>query len=65
VGTIDGKSIKGTVRKRRQLKNFECCLGLQQSIWVVLVSQQFAAKQTSELTVVQNLLAALHLEGGV
>jgi len=28
----------------------------------VLVSQQFAAKQTSELTVVQNLLAALHLE---
>jgi len=30
----------------------------------VLVSQQFAAKQTSELTVVQNL-CALHLEGVV
>jgi hypothetical protein len=64
---IDSKSIKGTVREAQTAyQNFVSVVSVYSSQFgVVLVSQQFAAKQTSELTVVQNLLAALHLEGVV
>ena len=64
---IDGKSIKGTVIKPgTAYQNFVSLVSVystQQG--VVLATQQFETKTTSELTVVQNLLEALHLEGVV
>jgi hypothetical protein len=61
---IDGKSIKGTVTEPgtayQNFVNLVSVYSSQQG--VVLTTQQFESKTTSELTVVQTLLEALHLE---
>lgn len=63
---IDGKSIKGTVTKPgTAYQNFVSLVSVystQQG--VVLATQQFETKTTSELTVVQTLLKALHARWG-
>lgn len=64
---IDGKSIKGTVREPgTAYQNFISLVSVYSSQQgVVLATQQFETKTTSELTVVQTLLEALDLEGVV
>jgi len=65
--SIDGKSIKGTVSEAgtayQNLVSLVSVYSAQPG--VVLAMQQFETKTTSELTVVQNLLEALNLEGVV
>lgn len=64
---MDGKSIKGTVSEPntpyQNFVNLVSVCSCQQG--VVLATQQFESKTTSELTIVQTLLEALHLEGVV
>ncbi len=64
---IDGKSIKGTVTQAQTAyQNFVNLVSVyshQQGM--VLATEQFEQGNTSELTVVQTLLKALHLEGVV
>lgn len=64
---IDGKSIKGTViEPQKAYQNFVGMVSIYSSrLGVVLASQQFESKKTSELKVVQTLLKALHIEGVV
>ena len=64
---IDGKSIKGTVSETgTAYQNFVSLVSVYSSQQgVVLATQQFESKTTSELTVVQTLLEALHLEAVV
>lgn len=64
---IDGKSIKGTVLEpQTAYQNFVSVVSLYSSqIGVVLATEQFESKKTSELKVVQTLLEALHLKGVV
>ena len=55
---IDGKSIKGTVIEHRTAyQNFVSLVSVYSSqLGVVLATQQFESKKSSELTVVQTLL---------
>ena len=64
---IDSKSIKGTVREPgTAYQNFISLVSVYSSQQgVVLATQQFETKTTSELTVVQTLLKALDLDGVV
>ena len=64
---IDGKSIKGTVTEPgTAYQNFVSLVSLYSSQQgVVLASQQFESKKSSELKVVQTMLEALNLEGVV
>lgn len=64
---IDGKSIKGTVSEAgTAYQNFVSLVSVYSSQQgVVLATQQFESKTTSELTVVQTMLEALHLEAVV
>ena len=61
---IDGKSIKGTVIEHRTAyQNFVSLVSVYSSqLGVVLATQQFESKKSSELTVVQTLLESLQLE---
>lgn len=59
---IDGKSIKSTVDKRNlDYQNFVSMSVYSQRQGVVLATQAFEHKSTSELKVVQTLLEALNL----
>lgn len=62
---IDGKSIKGTVKEpQTAYQNFVGMVSVYSNrLGVVLATEQFESKQVSELTVVQTMLEALHLEG--
>lgn len=62
--SIDGKSIKGTVREpQTAYQNFVSLVSVYSSqLGVVLATQPFESKTTSELRVVQTLLQALQLE---
>lgn len=64
---IDGKSITGTVSQpQTAYQNFVGMVSVYSSrLGVVLATEQFESKQISELTVVQTMLEALHLEGVV
>lgn len=64
---IDGKSIKGSVSEpQTAYQNFVGLVSVYSSrIGVVLATEQFESKKTSELKVVQTLLEALHIEGMV
>ncbi len=64
---VDGKSIKGTVTDYgTAYQNFISLVSLYSSQQgVVLASQQFESKKSSELKVVQTMLEALQLEGVV
>ncbi len=57
-------SIKGTVKEpQTAYQNFVSLVSVYSSqLGVVLATQQFESKQTSELTVVQTMLEALQLE---
>ena len=61
---IDGKSIKGTVSEpQTAYQNFVSLVSFYSSQrGIVLAAQQFETKTTNELTVVQTMLEALHLE---
>ncbi len=65
--SIDGKSIKGTVSEAHTAyQNFVSLVSVYSSQrGVVLATQQFESKKSSELTVVQTILEALQLEGVV
>lgn len=62
--SIDGKSIKGTVTgSQTAYQNFVSLVSFYSSQQgIVLATEQFESKTTSELTVVQKMLEALHLE---
>jgi hypothetical protein len=64
---IDGKSIKGTViEPQTAYQNFVSMVSVYSSrLGVVVATEQFESKKTSELKVVQTLLEALHIEGVV
>lgn len=64
---IDGKSIKGTVTEpQTAYQNFVNVVSLYSTqMGVVLATEQFESKNTSELKVVQNLLEALQIKGVV
>ena len=64
---IDGKSIKGTVTEPgTAYQNFVSLVSVYSSQQgVVLATQQFESKKSSELKVVQTMLEALHLKGVV
>ena len=64
---IDGKSIKGTVTEHRTAyQNFVSLVSVySHKQGIVLASQQFESKKSSELKVVQTMLEALQLEGVV
>ena len=64
---IDGKSIKGTVTEHRTAyQNFVNLVSVYSSRQgVVLATQQFESKKSSELKVVQAILEGLQLEGVV
>lgn len=64
---IDGKSIKGTVREpQTAYQNFVSLVSVYSSqAGVVLATQQFKQKKTSELTVVQTVFEVLDLAGVV
>lgn len=61
---IDGKGIKATVTQpQTAYQNFVSLVSFYSSQrGIVLATQQFETKTTSELTVVQTMLEALHLE---
>lgn len=60
---IDGKSIKGTViEPQTAYQNFVSLVSVYSSQLGVVLATQHESKKTSELTVVQTLLEALHLE---
>ena len=62
--SVDGKSIKGTVTEpQTEYQNFVSLVSFYSSQQgIVLATDQFETKTTSELTVVQTMLKALHLE---
>ena len=64
---IDGKSIKGTVTEHRTAyQNFVRLVSVySHKQGIVIASQQFESKKSSELKVVQTMLEALQLEGVV
>lgn len=65
--SIDGKSIKGTVTDpEKSCQNFVSIVSIFASKrGVVLGLEKFENKQESEIVVVQNLIAALALQGAV
>jgi hypothetical protein len=62
--SIDGKSIRGTVTgSQTAYQNFVSLVSFYSSQQgIVLAARQFETKTTSELTVVQTMIEALHLE---